>query len=95
MAGSVRDVVAVEAVAYSSSLLPEDIAAMIKEEYPDAEVTADQPAGLRLDRTGRATMPVWHVTAERRASVRCGPCGPVRRNRSAGPRRAVCGVREG
>ncbi|MFE5921771.1 methyltransferase domain-containing protein [Streptomyces sp. NPDC056468] len=66
MVGSVWDVVAVEAVAYASSLRPEDIAAMIKEEYPDAEVTADQLQGLALDETGRATMPVWHVTAERR-----------------------------
>ncbi|GGT19121.1 hypothetical protein GCM10014713_10100 [Streptomyces purpureus] len=64
--GSVWNVVSVEAATYSSSLGVDDITAMIKAEYPDAEADPAQLDGLVLDELGKATMPVWHVVAERR-----------------------------
>ncbi|WP_327261116.1 methyltransferase domain-containing protein [Streptomyces sp. NBC_01232] len=64
--GAVWDVVSVEAAAYASSLAAEDVVAMIKAEYPDSRVGEEGIDGLALDEFGNATMPVWHVTAERR-----------------------------
>ncbi|MEU5053678.1 class I SAM-dependent methyltransferase [Streptomyces sp. NPDC021096] len=64
--GSIWNVVSVEEAAYASSLGVDDIRAMIKSEYPDADPDSHRLDGLALDEFGKATMPVWHVIAERR-----------------------------
>ncbi|MFG2652899.1 methyltransferase domain-containing protein [Streptomyces sp. NPDC048436] len=64
--GGVWNVVSVEPATFSSSLGVDDISAMIKSEYPDGDVDPERLAGLALDEQGKATMPVWHVTAQRR-----------------------------
>nr|CBH32104.1 putative dehydrogenase and domain with unknown function [Streptomyces albaduncus] len=66
MVGGVWNVLSVEAATFASSLGVEDIAALIESEYPDGDVDPARLDGLPLDEHGKATMPVWHVTAERR-----------------------------
>ncbi|MFI6490875.1 FAD-binding protein [Streptomyces sp. NPDC050564] len=64
--GSVWNVLSVDAATFAGSLGVEDIAAVIKSEYPGRDVDPGRLEGLALDELGKATMPVWHVTAERR-----------------------------
>jgi 2-polyprenyl-3-methyl-5-hydroxy-6-metoxy-1,4-benzoquinol methylase len=62
------EVSSVTASAFSSSLTPADVEAMIAAEYPGTDRAAGSPPGLALDSEGRATMPVWHVVAQRRTT---------------------------
>ncbi|MFI8852965.1 class I SAM-dependent methyltransferase [Streptomyces sp. NPDC053499] len=71
-ADSLREVVggrwkvrSVEPATYSSSLGPADVRAVIESEYPDDEAIEESLARLALDDQGKATMPVWHLRAER------------------------------